>query len=195
MILVLRPGASADETAEVLRALEQRGCEGRLVQTGTNPVVHVIRGRTRRARKLRSLAQVLEVVPTSGPRVRREGWRFYPHHFVQWSAFGVALLGVLVFLAGHLPTGLGAEVDYRRPPESVAQPWYLAAPLAFVGLFPHALAWLAWLLLGLAALAFLFLPFLERSQGDERAGRRLRLAAALAAVLALAFGTWKGLGL
>lgn len=192
MILVLRPGATAAEAAEVLQELAKRGCAGNVVQAGASSVVHVTHGRARRVRKLRHLEQILEIVPTSGPRVRREGWRFFPYHFVNWSAAGVALLGVLVFLAGLMPTGIGAEVDYSHPPASVSQPWYLRPAFAFVGLFPGALEWLGWLVLWLLALAFLALPLLERSLPAGGASRSLRFAAALAlcayAVLAIAGG-------
>jgi quinol-cytochrome oxidoreductase complex cytochrome b subunit len=194
MILVLRPGASAAEVAEVLQELERRGCTGSVMRTGTGPVVHVTGGRSRRARRLRELEQVVEILPTSGPRVRREGWRFFPYHFVNWSAFGVALLGLLVFLAGMLPTGIGDEVDYSHPPEVVAQPWYLCVPLAFVHAFPPALAWLGWILLALAALALFFLPLLDRTPPESSSSSRLRQASALALVAAVAWTLWKGVG-
>lgn len=194
MILVLRPGSGPAEVAEVLRELEQRGCQGRALTTGAGTVVHVIAGRTRRARRLRLLDQVVEIVPTSGPRVRREGWRFFPYHFVNWSAFGIALLGVLVFLAGLFPTGIGDEVDYAHPPESLGEPWYLRVPLAFLHALPDSLAWLGWLLLGALALALLLLPLLDRSRPDSRLAPRLRLASGLAVTLVVVLVLWKGAG-
>jgi len=194
MILVLRPGSTEADVAEVLQELDRRGCAGRVLVTEGSSVVHVVSGRTRRVRKLRALDQVLEVVPTSGPRVRREGWRFYPYHFVNWSACGIALLGLLVFLAGLLPTGIGAAVDYSHPAESVSQPWYLWAPLAFTRLFPSSLFWLAWTLLGLASLAVLLLPLLDRSRPDSGRARALRFVSALALVAVLALTLWQGAG-
>lgn len=192
MILVLRPGVSAGEVAEVLQELEERGCSGRALTLDTNPVVHVTSGRVRRARALRSLEQVIEVVPTSGPRVRREGWRFFPYHFVNWSAFGVALLGVLVFLAGLFPTGIGLEVDYARAPESGLQPWYLRPPLAFVQLFPRSLEGFGWLLFVGLALALFSLPLLDRSRSGMAAGRGVRLVFALVLVMLVGLSVWKG---
>lgn len=192
MILVLRPGTSSAGTEVVLRELEKRGCTGRVLETGAGAVVHVVSGRTRRARRLRDLEQVVEIVPTSGPRVRREGWRFYPYHFVNWSAFGMALLGLLVFLAGLYPTGIGAEVDYRHPPAVVAQPWYLRAPQALADLLPAPVSGLSWLLCGLLALALFFLPLLDRSRSGSRLALGLRLAAALLVTLAVALLAWKG---
>lgn len=192
MIVVLRPGATEEEVAEVLRGLERRGCSGRAVQTSAGTVVHVLSGRPRRARRVRRFEQVLEIVPTSGPRVRREGWRFFPYHFVNWSGFGVALLGALVFLAGMFPTGVGDPVDYSHAPATVVQPWYLRAPLAFVHLFPHPLFWVGWLVLIVLALVVLFLPFLDRSRDEERSGRWLRAGAALLFVAAVVLTTWKG---
>lgn len=192
MILVLDPSATAEQTAEVLEELARRGCSGQVLQTASGPVVHVTGGRARRARRLRALDQVLEIVPTSGPRVRREGWRFYPYHFVNWSAFGVVLLGLLVLLAGWLPTGIGDEVDYRHPAESVSQPWYLRVPLAFAGLFPAALAWLGWLLLAALCLAFFLLPLLDRSGPDSVWGPRLRVLGALGLVATVVLVLWTG---
>lgn len=194
MILVLDPAATPEQTAEVLDELTRRGCAGQLVQTGAGPIVHVTAGRTRRARRLRALDQVLEIVPTSGPRVRREGWRFYPYHFVNWSAFGIVLLGLLVFLAGWLPTGIGAEVDYGHPAQSVSQPWYLRVQLAFVGLFPAALSWLAWLLLTALGLAFFLLPMLDRSSPTSAWSPRLRALGALALVAVVVLVLWTGVG-
>ena len=192
MIVVLRPGCTEAEVNEVLRALEDRGCTGRAVTTGSGTVVHLVAGRPRRARRVRRFDQVLEIVPTSGPRVRREGWRWFPFHFVNWSGFGVVLLGALVFLAGMFPTGIGDVVDYSHPPDTVAQPWYLRAPLAFVHLFPRSLFWLGWLLLMVLALIVLFLPFLDRSRLEERSGRWLRIGTALLVVSAVVLTAWQG---
>jgi quinol-cytochrome oxidoreductase complex cytochrome b subunit len=190
VILVLRPGTTEVEAADVLRELERCGCTGDLVRTGSSAVVHVTGGRKRRARRLRELEAVLEIVPTSMPRVRREGWRFFPYHFVQWSAFAVALLGVLVFLAGLLPTGIGEGVDYRAPPEVVRHPWYLGAPLALARRVPSSLAWAAWLVFALALFALLCVPLLDRSDPARPARRSWRVLVALGVLAALALCGW-----
>jgi hypothetical protein len=190
VILVLRPGTTEDAAADVLGELERRGCTGRIARTERGLVVHVTGGRRRRARGLKRLDAVLELVPTSAPRVRRVGWRFFPHHFVQWSAFGVALLGLLVFLAGRFPTGIGEPVDYRNPPASVEHPWYLGAPLAVVRLAPASLRWAAWLVLGLLFVALLGLPHLDRSDPARPARRAWRFLVALAVAGLIVLCAW-----
>jgi hypothetical protein len=171
MILVLRAGTSAAELAEVLALLERHGMRGQALQANERTLVHIVSGSTRRARRLRKLEQVEALVPTSGPRVRAQGRRFYPYHFVNWSAVVVLLLGLLVLLAGQYPPGIGAEIDAEHPPQEVTEPWFWRAPLAFVASFPAALAWLGWLLLLLLAALIFCLPLLHRSRGGSRHAR------------------------
>lgn len=170
MIVVLRSGANEAEIAEVLRELEQRGMRGSVVHA-EKPLVHVTAGPTRLARKLLKLEQVEGLIPTSGPRVQREGRHFYPYHFVNWSAWGVALLGGLVFLAGRWPPGIGSPIDLRHPPAAIDHPWYARAPAAFVAMFPASLSWLAWLLIAVAVVAVLALPVLDRSNPASNRSR------------------------
>lgn len=191
MIVVLEASCSDARVAEILAELERMGLEGRVLRGGDRPLVHVTGGDTRRARALRKLDEVEGLVPTSGPRVRRLGRRFYPYHFIRWSAAGVFLLGLLVFLAGQLPPGIGAPVDAQAPPEQVVFPWYVAPIERFVGLFPASLAWLGWTVFWGIAAAVLFLPLLDRTRGRSLAARWPVLALGLglaAAVVALSLG-------
>ncbi len=192
MIVVLRPNVSEPEIAEVIDELGRRGCTARAVKSDGRSVVHIVSGSTRAARRLLRLEQVEAIVPTSGPRVRRVGRRFYPYHFVNWSAFGVAALGLLVFLAGQFPPGLGVDVDYRHPPSAVDQPWYLRAPSAFIELFPESLSWLAWTLIVIAPLGLLFLPIFDRSKSDAKSGRWVRFFFAAAFVALVVFASTRG---
>jgi quinol-cytochrome oxidoreductase complex cytochrome b subunit len=169
MILVLKPGIDADELAEVMAELEKRGIEGRLLKNGPKPLVHLVSGPTRSARKLLKLEQVEALVPTSGPRVRESGRRFYPYHFVHLAAVCLLLAGVLVLLAGSYPPGLGDAIDAQHPPAEVPYSWFVRAPLAFVALFPHSSAWLGWVCLYALLLGALLLPALERSAGSAPA--------------------------
>jgi hypothetical protein len=178
MILVLKPGIDAEELDEVLRELSARGIESRVLRGGPKPLVHLLSGPTRRARALLKLEQVEALVPTSGPRVRSSGRRFYPYHFVHLSAACLLLAGLLVLLAGHCPPGLGDAIDPQHPPAQLAYPWYVRAPLAFVALFPQSSAWLGWLCLYALGLGALLLPSLAGSSGKESA-RWPRLVGAL----------------
>ena len=173
MIVVLRSGATGEEIAEVERELERRGIRAQRIESQGRPLLHLTAGPTRRARKLLELEQVEGLVPTSGPRVRAHGRRFYPYHFVQLSAACLVLTGGLVLLAGHLPPGLGEPIDAQHPPAAVPVAWYARAPLAFVALFPPSLAWLGWLCLYGIALVVFLLPLLDRSDpaGDHGRGR------------------------
>ncbi len=164
MILVLKPGIEQAELDEVLRELEKRGIEGRVLRGGSKPLVHLVAGPTRAARKLLKLEQVEALVPTSGPRVRHSGRRFYPYHFVHLSAGCLLLAGLLVLLAGNYPPGLGDAIDPQHPPQDLGYPWYVRAPLSFVALFPQGGAWLGWLCLYALGLSALLLPTLERSR-------------------------------
>jgi hypothetical protein len=161
---VLKPGIDEEELEEVLRELRQRGIEGRVLQGGPKPLVHLVSGPTRRARRLLKLEQVEALVPTSGPRVRGSGRRFYPYHFVNLSAACLLLAGVLVLLAGNFPPGLGDAIDPQHAPQELGYPWYVRAPLSFVALFPQGAAWLGWLCLYALGFAALLLPTLERSR-------------------------------
>ncbi len=190
MIVVLRPGTSQEEIAEVLRQLERRGIEGRVLQGGEKPLVHLVSGSTRRARKLLKLEQVEAIVPTSGPRLRHEGRRFYPYYFIHLAALCLALLAVLVLLAGHHPPGLGDAIDTQHPPAALSYPWFVRAPMAFVALFPESAAWLGWLCLYAIAAAVFFLPLLDRSSAPARARWPLALGVLLA--LAWAWLTFAG---
>jgi hypothetical protein len=165
MIIVLRTGATDAEIGEVMSELERRRLTGRVVHADGKSVVHVAGGSTRQTRKLVRLAQVEALIPTSGPRVRREGRRFYPYHFVNWSAVGVASLGVLVFLAGLFPPGIGDAVDYRHPLATVANPWFARTPFVLVAL---------------GFLVLLALPLIDRSPAEKFRTVRVLVGFALA---------------
>lgn len=178
MILVLKPGIEPQELEEVLRELQKRGIEGRVLKGGPKPLVHLVSGPTRRARRLLDLEQVEALVPTSGPRVRQSGRRFYPYHFVHLSAACLLLTGLIVVLSGNFPPGLGDAIDPQHPPQDLGYPWYVRAPLAFVALFPQSSAWFGWLCLYALGLVALLLPTLDRS-GDSAPARWPRLLGVL----------------
>jgi quinol-cytochrome oxidoreductase complex cytochrome b subunit len=191
VILVLKPGIDQQELDEVLRELSRLGIESRVLRAGSKPLVHLVSGPTRRARRLLALEQVEALVPTSGPRVRSSGRRFYPYHFVNLSAACLLLLGLLVLLAGNHPPGLGDAIDPQHPPAEIPYPWYVRAPLSFVALFPHSWAWLGWLWLYALGLAALLLPVVDRSS-DSAPARWPRLLGALV-VLGWLYMTYGGL--
>lgn len=182
MIVVLKPGTSREEIDEVVAALAHRGVETRVITSGGKPVVHLLSGSTRKARKLLKLDQVEAIVPTSGPRVRVEGRRFYPYYLVHLAATTVLVLGALVVFAGHFPPGLGDPIDPHRAPGALDWPWYVRAPMAFVALFPTTAAWLGWLCLYVLLLALFLLPWIDRSrEHDPRPKWPLVAAAVFAA--------------
>jgi len=173
MIVVLERGASEAQIEEVRQGLEQRGLQVRVLRAGDKPAIHIVAGDTRRARKLLRHEAVEGLASTSGPRVRQEGRRFWPFHFIRWSAISIVLVGALVLMAGQLPPGIGGAVDPRVPPAALEQPWYLRFSLGLVNLFPPSLAWVGWLLLVLLAAAFFLLPLLDRTPAQARGPRLL----------------------
>lgn len=177
MIVVLKPGTDHEEVEEVVAVLAKKGIETRVVSAGGKPVVHLLSGSTRGARRLLKLDQVEAIVPTSGPRLRAKGRPFYPYYVVHLAATAVLVLGALIVLAGHFPPGLGDVIDPHRAPEALEYPWYVRAPLSFVALFPPDLAWLAWLCLYAMVFGVFLLPVLDRSRTEEPR-RRWPLAAA-----------------
>ncbi|MBK8180936.1 MAG: hypothetical protein IPK67_18995 [Planctomycetes bacterium] len=138
MIIVLKRGTEPDQIAEVLREAQRRGLQCRALVAADKPVLHVLSGNTRRARKLLKLERVQALVATSGPRVRVEGRRFFPYHFLNWSSAALMLIATLVLLAGQFPPGVGEApgtlAGQAAPGADVAGsagapivlPWYVA---------------------------------------------------------------------
>lgn len=185
MIVVLRHGSTEADIVEVEREVERRGLSAKRISTGDHPALHIVAGPTRRTRGLLRFEQVEGLVPTSGPRIRATGRRFYPYHFMLQSAVCVILLGGLVMMAGFLPPGLGRSIDPGAVPDRILDPWYARAPLEFVALFPRDFAWLGWIVLLGAGSGVLLLPLLDRD-GRASAARRV-VACACLGVLAVAW--------
>jgi quinol-cytochrome oxidoreductase complex cytochrome b subunit len=191
VIVVLQRGATPEQVAEAIQTLEKRGVTVRRVDSDGRALLHVVAGPSARARRALSLEQVEGLIPTSGPRVRREGRRFFPYHAMQWAAVLMVALGTLVLLAGQLPPGIGMPVDVQNAPQDVQSPWYLRAPLALLALFPHSLAWLGMIVF---TALFLFVPRFERSHADVEPNRLVRFGIAALVLAALAFATLRGGG-
>jgi quinol-cytochrome oxidoreductase complex cytochrome b subunit len=187
MIIVLERGAPPEQIQAVVDALQRRGLELRRLDHEGRALLHVVSGAPARARKVRRMEGVEALVPTSGPRYRREGQHFYPHHVIRWSALAMVLLGLLTFLAGQWPPGIGAPIDVQAPPPHPVVPWYARAPLAFVALFPAHLTWLGWLVFACLVFAFVFAPKLDRGRA-----RPLWVAAGVLALAAAVFAIVRG---
>jgi len=194
VIVVLERGATESEVRAVLAQLEELGLTGHAIESAEKPLIHVTGGRARRARKLIGMDAVEGLVPTSGPRVRSEGRRFYPYHFLYWSAVLLALLGVLMFMAGYSAPGLGARVDVRTPPDELPIPWYLRAPERVLDAFPADFVWAGWLVLGVIFLFVFLLPVLDRSEDRGLRHRLPAFAVGILFLLAIAVLTFGGTG-
>jgi DAHP synthetase family protein len=169
MIIVLKHGTEAGDVAEVAAEAERAGLTCRVLTASDRPVLHVVRGETRRARRLLANEHVQALVATSGPRVRHEGRRFFPYHVLNWCSATLLLLAAIVLLAGQLPPGLGPAPDPRAPSPPLVLPWWIAwAARAFAG----RPAWLAPLLFAGAFLLLLLLPTLDRLATRRREGGR-----------------------
>lgn len=187
MIVLLERGAGREELERVLARMRALGLEGTPLEVGSQRLVHVTRGRTRRARHLLAEPGVRAVVPTSGPRVRREGRRFYPFHALCSVAMGLVLLGALVWLAGFFPPGVSAAVTAGEPVPAPHWPWYLAPMRGVLALAPDRPAWIGPSLLVALGGLLLCVPFLERTRGEGWRARAPALAAGLV-VLVVVFG-------
>ena len=166
MILVLEPGASKETVDAVVAELRELGLGANVLGADDRPLVHVVSGRSHKARGLlRRNPHVQALIPTSGPRIRREGRRFYPYHVVNWSAAALIALGIVVLLAGFFPPGVGEDPDARRPMLDVPAPWYLRAPSALLGLFPSHLRLAAWLTVAATAAVLFLVPTIDRKLG------------------------------
>ena len=177
MILVLDPTSSKEECQEVLAEMEKLGLRGELLGGLEKPLVHVVEGAGRRARRLLALRAVQGLVPTSGPRIRLRGRHFFPFHFINWTSAALPVIGLLVALAGFFPPGLGQEVDPTAPPPDIEVPWFAVLPARFA-----ATGWKGAAAAG-ALLAFLLLvPWLDRSRGRALAARTVVVAVGAALV-------------
>jgi hypothetical protein len=165
MIIVLKHGSEPEQVAEVVAAAELRGLVCRPLVASDRPVLHVVRGDTRRARKLLKHEHVEALLATSGPRVRREGRRFFPYHLLNWCSATLLLLAGIVLLAGQFPPGLGAAPDPRLPAGAPIVPWWIAWAARLLDGRP---VWIGPALF-VAAMALLFaLPTLDRLLTGKR---------------------------
>ena len=188
MIIVLERGASPEQIREVAELLRREGLDVQCVRAAGKPTLHVLSGESGRARRVLSLGCVEGVVATSGPRIRREGHRFYPHHALHWFAIWIVVVAILVLLAGQLPPGVGRAIDLQSVPAHIDVPWYGRAATAFLGLFPQSASWAAWTFLWCVLALIVALPRFDRRAENSR-GPVLGSVAVLVAIVA-----WLALG-
>ena len=179
MMIVFERGAKPEQVQAVEEELRAQGVETRRVRAAGKPVLHVLCGRVASPGKVFTHDAVEGIVATSGPRIRREGHRFYPYHALQWFAIWIVVVAVLVLLAGQLPPGIGIAIDLRTPPSEVVVPWYGRAATGFLALFPQSLSWLAWTVMVAVLALFVALPRLDRKADRPR----LVVVGAVAALL------------
>ena len=187
MIVVLERGTSAKELDGVLERMRELGLSGQALHVGSKPMIHVTGGSTRRAKRLLALERVQAIVPTSGPRVRQEGRRFFPYHALQAGAVGMVLLGALVALAGFFPPGVGSAPVPGEPLPAPEWPWYLAPLRGLLRLAPARPSWIGPTMLVLLGALVLSLPVLDRSRSALARARWPVLAAGLILLAVLAF--------
>ena len=178
MIVVLERGVTDEEIARVLAELERLGLRGRHLSALESPLIHVIEGRSRRARAVQAMDVVEGLVPTPGPRIRARGRYFFPFHAINWISLCLVVLGILVTLAAFLPAGIGDDANAMGSLPAVSIPWYLRPPHAFL-----AHGWLGRLTFAFSACLVFFLPKLDRSNRESLASR---IAVLVASALLLA---------
>jgi len=95
--------------------------------------------------------------------IRYSGQNLLRRHAVNLAILLVVILGVLVSLAILTPTTYEPEADPFSTVPGLGPAWYLLAPFGFLELTsPFLPQWLAGLLLFLAFVVFLVLPFIRR---------------------------------
>ena len=115
----------------------------------------------------------------------RAGPLLLRRHLVNLTILFVLVFGLLVSLAILAPIAYEPEADPFTTVPGVGPPWYLLAPFAFLELTaPFLPQWVAGLLLFLGFVAFLFLPFLDRSR-EERPASRVLVAGIAIVVMSL----------
>jgi len=93
------------------------------------------------------------------------------------------VFGLLVTLAVVAPKPFHREADPFATVPGIGPPWYLLAPFGFLEWMPEIVPqWLAGLILFLAFMAFLVVPFLHRSPGGPKK-RRIVLVIFLLVIL------------
>ncbi len=167
MIIVLKQGSDAGAIQEVIDGLTDVGLKSRQLDGLERPVVHVLNGPSWHAKELAKLEQVSALVPTSGPRHRREGRRFFPFHFLAWSVLLLLLLSSLILLSGFFPPGLGRPADVLVEGEHADALWFFRGVHGFLDLFPQGSGSFPMLLLSLIWLAFFLLPEIDRGSGPD----------------------------
>jgi hypothetical protein len=180
MIVLLARDTTEQQLAELLGEMEAGGLETRLLNRSGRPMIHVLSGSTRRVRVLLRSDQVRALIPTSGPRILKHGRRFYPYHFINWSAACLVLLGGLILLSGYLPPGTGRVIDVENRPEVIELPWYGRAPATLLELLPAGWSGAGWAMMLVAVLVVFCLPLLDRTRGEGVARRIPILALGLA---------------
>lgn len=180
MIVVLDSNVSSERIEEILSEMRALGLEGELMSDLAKPLIHVVDGPGRVARKLLGREGVQALIPTSGPRNRSRGRYFFPYHTLNWGTAVLVVIGIVVVLSGFLPPGLGEEVD-RNHPAPIAVPWFLRAPAFLLRYgWPGSLA-----LVVIFAVVF-SLPRIDRTSGTGRVPLLLVGLLVLAVYLALA---------
>ncbi|MBC8329669.1 MAG: hypothetical protein ISR76_02580 [Planctomycetes bacterium] len=191
MIIVLNLGSDDQAVQQVLDGLEEVGLRGRRLDGLDRPVVHVLNGPSWHAKELAKLDPVSALIPTSGPRHRREGRRFFPYHFLAWSVLLLLVLSGLIVLSGYFPPGLGRPANVLIEGEHTDALWFFRGIHGFLDLFPAGSGSFPMLLLTLIWLAFFLLPEIDRTSG--RSWRR-RLPVLLVGLFCLFGGFLLSLG-
>ncbi|MGK7345949.1 MAG: hypothetical protein ACNS63_09100 [Candidatus Nitrospinota bacterium M3_3B_026] len=131
-------------------------------------------------------------------RLIREGraYWFFPAHVTEQVVMCLVVLMILVTISTLIPPHLGAKADPFDTPEHIKPEWYFLAAyysLRVAQYFEFLGGWAPKLLgimaQGLAALALLLVPFIDRGGKERRPSKRpvAMILSALAAGVAILF--------
>ncbi|HLG14460.1 MAG TPA: cytochrome bc complex cytochrome b subunit [Blastocatellia bacterium] len=124
---------------------------------------------------------------------KAEAKPLYPDHLIQLVVLSLILFGAILTLGTLFPSQFWLKADPFTSPAGIKPPWYMMPAYSLIELIPH---WLAGVILLLAMLGLVLLPFIERAPYQELRKRPILAASAAAFCLAVAvlaiIGYWRG---
>jgi cytochrome b6 len=126
------------------------------------------------------------------PREQRKYRKFFWDYIAAEIPVWLFLCGLLLALSAALPRELLSEADPTAPaPDGIKPEWYFLAPYQALKMFPGHLEYLGMALMGLAPLAVVVLPFLDKNAPTDARGRmvtKLGIAALLGLIAMTLWG-------
>lgn len=181
MIILLRHDVTPAEVTGLTAQIRAMGLETVTLDDTKGQAIEVLGDERGRVLALAGSPGVEEILTRRLPLAGGEP--LWPHFALRVGILAVALVSLLLLLAGFLPPALGDAASAHKdahPPE-----WYLRMPTTVLGAFPSSLRWIGGTLVLLFGLAVLLLPFIDRFDPETPRGRTLSRAIRAAGLLVI----------